>query len=41
MVRDVTGGWNKVVGGYFHNIFFFLSLNLLFRFLYHCFDFPA
>ena len=41
MVRDVTGGWNKVVGGYFHNIILFLSLNLLFRFLYHCFDFPA
>ena len=37
--ESVTGGWNKVEGGYFHILF--LPLDLLFCFIYYCFDFPA
>jgi len=35
--ESVTGGWNKVEGRYFSYFIF----ALLFRFIYHGFDFPA
>ena len=37
--KSVTGCWNKVEGGYFHILF--LLLDLLFRLIYHGFDFPS
>ena len=35
--ESVTGGWNKVEGRYFSYFIF----ALLFRFIYHGFDFPS